>query len=73
MQSGIVIDLNMEVSLFHPPVGLNLYVASMIARMRIIDLAVAVWPWLLTMLVFLVIATYWPGLTLWLPVALGMH
>ena len=70
---GIVIDVNMEVGLCHPPVGLNLYVASMIARMRIIDLAVAVWPWLLTMLVFLVIVTYWPGLTLWLPVALGMH
>jgi C4-dicarboxylate transporter, DctM subunit len=70
---GIVIDVNMEVGLCHPPVGLNLYVASMIARMRIIDLAVAVWPWLLTMLVFLVIVTYWPGLTLWLPIALGMH
>jgi len=26
-----------------------------------------VWPWLLTMLVFLVIATYWPALSLWLP------
>ena len=31
---GIVIDVNMEVGLCHPPVGLNLYVASMIARMR---------------------------------------
>ena len=28
---GIVIDVNMEVGLCHPPVGLNLYVASMIA------------------------------------------
>jgi C4-dicarboxylate transporter DctM subunit len=70
---GIVIDVNMEVGLCHPPVGLNLYVASMIAGMRITDLAVAVLPWLLTMLVFLMIVTYWPALTLWLPVALGMH
>ena len=70
---GIVIDVNMEVGLCHPPVGLNLYVASMIAGMRITDLAMAVMPWLLTMLVFLVIVTYWPGLTLWLPTALGMH
>jgi len=70
---GIVIDVNMEVGLCHPPVGLNLYVASMIAGMRITDLAVAVWPWLLTMLVFLGIVTYWPGLTLWLPHVLGMH
>jgi C4-dicarboxylate transporter DctM subunit len=70
---GIVIDVNMEVGLCHPPVGLNLYVASMIARMRITDLAVAVMPWLLTMLGFLVVVTYWPELTLFLPRLLGMH
>jgi C4-dicarboxylate transporter, DctM subunit len=69
---GIVIDVNMEVGLCHPPVGLNLYVASMIAGMRITELAVAVLPWLITMLIFLVIVTYWPGLTLWLPTMLGM-
>jgi C4-dicarboxylate transporter, DctM subunit len=70
---GIVIDVNMEVGLCHPPVGLNLYVASMIAGMRITDLAMAVMPWLLTMLVFLVVVTYWPALTLFLPTVLGMH
>ena len=70
---GIVIDVNMEVGLCHPPVGLNLYVASMIARMRITDLAVAVLPWLCTMLGFLVVVTYWPELTLFLPRLLGMH
>src|SRR6478672_11818407 len=69
---GIVIDVNMEVGLCHPPVGLNLYVASMIAGMRITDLAVAVLPWLVTMLVFLVLVTYWPELTLFLPRLLGM-
>src|SRR5581483_7014143 len=69
---GIVIDVNMEVGLCHPPVGLNLYVASMIAGMRITDLAVAVLPWLVTMLMFLVVVTYWPELTLFLPRLLGM-
>jgi len=69
---GIVIDVNMEVGLCHPPVGLNLYVASMIAGMRITDLAVAVWPWLVTMLIFLMVVTYWPALTLFLPKLLGM-
>ena len=69
---GIVIDVNMEVGLCHPPVGLNLYVASMIARMRITELAVAVWPWLVTMLLFLIVVTYWPELTLFLPRLLGM-
>jgi C4-dicarboxylate transporter DctM subunit len=33
----------------------------------------AVMPWLLTMLVFLVIVTFWPSLTLFLPNLLGMH
>ena len=69
---GILITVNMEVGLCHPPVGLNLYVASGIAKMGITELTVAVWPWLLTMLAFLVIVTYWPGLSLFLPRLLGM-
>ena len=64
---GILIVVNMEVGMCHPPVGLNLYVASGITKMGISELTVAVWPWLATMLVFLVVVTYWPGLSLWLP------
>jgi len=69
---GILMTVNMEVGLCHPPVGLNLYVASNIARMGITELTVAVWPWLLTMLVFLVMVTYIPEMSLWLPRTLGM-
>jgi C4-dicarboxylate transporter, DctM subunit len=69
---GILMTVNMEVGLCHPPVGLNLYVASGIAKMGITELTIAVWPWLLTMLVFLVIVTYVPALSLWLPRLLGM-
>ena len=69
---GIMIDVNMEVGLCHPPVGLNLYVASGISKIGITELTKAVLPWLCTMLVFLVIVTYWPWLTLVLPHALGM-
>lgn len=69
---GIMIDVNMEVGLCHPPVGLNLYVASGIAGMGITELTKAVLPWLATLLVFLVIVTYFPELTLWLPRVLGM-
>jgi C4-dicarboxylate transporter DctM subunit len=69
---GIMIVVNMEVGMCHPPVGLNLYVSSGITKMGITELTIAVWPWLLTMLVFLVIVTYWPPLSLWLPRALGM-
>ena len=69
---GILIVVNMEVGMCHPPVGLNLYVASGITKMGITDLTVAVWPWLLTMLGFLVLVTYVPELSLWLPRMLGM-
>jgi C4-dicarboxylate transporter DctM subunit len=69
---GILMTVNMEVGLCHPPVGLNLYVASGIARMGITELTVAVWPWLLTMLIFLGLVTYIPEMSLWLPRVLGM-
>ncbi|MBK7813798.1 MAG: TRAP transporter large permease subunit [Rhodocyclaceae bacterium] len=69
---GILMVVNMEVGMCHPPVGLNLYVASGITKMGITELTIAVWPWLLTMLAFLVAVTYWPTMSLWLPRTLGM-
>jgi C4-dicarboxylate transporter DctM subunit len=69
---GIMMTVNMEVGMCHPPVGLNLYVASGIAKMGITELTIAVWPWLMTMLVFLVLVTYWPAMSIWLPRTLGM-
>ncbi len=69
---GILMTVNMEIGLCHPPVGLNLYVASGIAKMGITELTIAVWPWLLTMLVFLILVTYIPAISLWLPRMLGM-
>src|SRR5437016_12891565 len=46
---GIMMIVNMEVGMCHPPVGLNLYVASSITKMGITELTVAVLPWLATM------------------------
>ena len=69
---GILMVVNMEVGMCHPPVGLNLYVASGITKMGITELTVAVWPWLLSMLCFLGLVTYWPTMSLWLPQQLGM-
>ena len=69
---GIMIVVNMEVGMCHPPVGLNLYVASGITKMGITELTVAVWPWLLTMLIFLVLVTYVPA-TVAVPAAPAGH
>jgi C4-dicarboxylate transporter DctM subunit len=64
---GIIMVVNMEVGMCHPPVGLNLYVASGITKMGISELTVAVLPWLMTMIGFLLLVTYVPALSTWLP------
>jgi len=69
---GVMITVNMEIGMITPPVGLNLYVASGISKLGLTEMTVAVWPWLLTMLTFLALVTYWPPLSLWLPRQLGM-
>jgi C4-dicarboxylate transporter DctM subunit len=68
---GVLITVNMEVGMCHPPVGLNLYVASGITKMGITELTIAVLPWLLAMVAFLLFVTYVPAVSLWLPRLLG--
>jgi len=69
---GVMITVNMEIGMITPPVGLNLYVASGISGMGMTETTIACLPWLLTLLVFLMIITYWPALSLWLPGTMGM-
>lgn len=69
---GILITVNMEVGMVTPPVGLNLYVMSGLTERGLTDVTIAALPWMATMLLFLMLVTYWPPLTLWLPRLLGM-
>jgi len=69
---GIIMVINMELGLITPPVGLNLYVTSGITRLGLSEMSVAVLPWLLTMVGFLVLIICFPVLSLWLPKYLGM-
>lgn len=69
---GIMLVVNMEIGLCTPPVGLNLYVGSAISKLGLTEVSKAALPWLLTALVFLVLVTYVPALSLWLPRTLGM-
>jgi len=64
---GIMMVVNMEIGLATPPVGLNLYVASSISKLGLTDVTRATFPWLLTGLVFLMLITFIPEITLWLP------
>ena len=64
---GIIMTVNMEIGMVTPPVGLNLFVTSGITGMSIMEVVRAALPWLTVLLVFLVIVTYVPQLSLWLP------
>jgi C4-dicarboxylate transporter DctM subunit len=69
---GVMIVVNMEIGMITPPVGLNLFVASGITNAGLTEMSKAVLPWLITMLVFLMLITYIPSISLVLPRALGM-
>jgi C4-dicarboxylate transporter, DctM subunit len=64
---GIIVTVNMEIGMVTPPVGLNLFVTSGITGMSVMQVVRAALPWLSVLLVFLVIVTYVPQLSLWLP------
>jgi len=64
---GIIMVVNMEIGMITPPVGLNLFVTSGIANMPVMAVVRAALPFLMILLVFLVIVTYVPALSTWLP------
>jgi C4-dicarboxylate transporter DctM subunit len=64
---GIVYVVNMEIGLVTPPVGLNLFVASGITKMPLMDVVRASVGWLLVLLSFLVVVTYIPEISTFLP------
>jgi C4-dicarboxylate transporter DctM subunit len=64
---GIIMVINLEIGMVTPPVGLNLFVASGITKMPITAVARAALPWSLVLLAFLMIVTYVPVISTWLP------
>lgn len=64
---GIIMVVNMEIGMITPPVGLNLFVTSGIAGMPIMSVVKAALPWLGILFVFLILVTYIPSLSTWLP------
>jgi C4-dicarboxylate transporter DctM subunit len=64
---GIVMTVNMEIGMITPPVGLNLFVASGISGMSLMDVFRGAAPFMIIMLIGLVIITYVPIISLWFP------
>ena len=69
---GIVMVVNMEIGLVHPPVGLNLFVTSAVTGLTLGQTIRAALPWLSILLLFLLLVTYVPFISLALPTWLGM-
>ena len=67
---GIIMVVNMEIGMVTPPVGLNLFVTSGIADMPLMDVVRAALPFLGVLFVFLLLVTYVPALSTFLPTAL---
>ncbi|MGG7566132.1 TRAP transporter large permease [Rhodovulum sp. DZ06] len=64
---GIIMVVNMEIGMITPPVGLNLFVTSGVAGMPMMRVVKAALPWLAILFVFLIMVTYIPWLSTWLP------
>ncbi len=64
---GIIMTVNMEIGMITPPVGLNLFVTAGVTGMPLWEVVKAAVPWLMVMLSFLIIVTYIPGISLFLP------
>ncbi len=64
---GIIMVVNMEIGMITPPVGLNLFVTAGVAGMSMLNVVRAAAPWLAIMFLFLIIVTYIPFVSTWLP------
>ena len=67
---GIIMVVNMEIGMITPPVGLNLFVTAGVARMSVMNVVKAALPWVGIMFIFLILVTYVPIISTWLPTAL---
>ena len=67
---GIIMVVNMEIGMITPPVGLNLFVTSGVAGMPMLRVVRAALPWLGILFVFLILVTYVPWLSTFLPTSL---
>lgn len=64
---GIIMVVNMEIGMITPPVGLNLFVTSGVAGMPMMSVVRAALPFLGVMFIFLIMVTYIPAISTWLP------
>jgi len=69
---GMVMVLNLMIGLLHPPMGMVLFVLARVAKLSVERTTMAILPWLFPLLLSLIVLTYVPSISMWLPRTLGM-
>jgi C4-dicarboxylate transporter DctM subunit len=69
---GVMMTMNLAIGLVTPPVGIDLYVACGLAKISLKEISIGVIPFIVASIIALLIITYIPAITLWLPEMLGM-
>ena len=64
---GLVMVLNLMIGLLHPPMGMVLFVLARVANLSVEKTTMAILPWLIPLLLSLILITYIPIISLWLP------
>ncbi|TKB95884.1 MAG: TRAP transporter large permease [Mesorhizobium sp.] len=69
---GLIMTLNLMIGLLHPPLGMVLFVLSRVAKLSVERTTTAILPWLVPLIVALLLITFIPAITLWLPTEMGL-
>ncbi|MGE0281899.1 MAG: TRAP transporter large permease [Rhizobiaceae bacterium] len=69
---GLIMTLNLMIGLLHPPLGMVLFVLSRVAKLSVERTTMAILPWLVPLLAALLLITFVPAITLWLPEQMGL-
>ncbi|MDR9759677.1 TRAP transporter large permease [Rhizobium redzepovicii] len=72
VQFGLIMTLNLMIGLLHPPLGMVLFVLSRVAKLSVERTTMAILPWLVPLFLALIMITFIPAVSLWLPQQLGL-
>ncbi|QWW71964.1 TRAP transporter large permease [Rhizobium sp. WYJ-E13] len=72
IQFGLIMTLNLMIGLLHPPLGMVLFVLSRVAKLSVERTTMAILPWLAPLFIALILITFIPSVSLWLPQQLGL-
>ena len=64
---GVIMVANASIGMFTPPFGLNLFVAAGVTKIPVAELSRKVWVWIILSLIALMLITYIPQLSLFMP------